>query len=35
MIYDFIYAAFPWIAMGIGVAIVVVYMNRKNDKNGR
>lgn len=35
MIYEFFSSAFPWIVMGIGVAIVVVYMNRKNDKYGK
>lgn len=35
MIYEFFSSAFLWIVMGIGVAIVVVYMNRRNEKNGR
>lgn len=35
MIYDFLLATLPWIAMGLGVAVVVVYITRKDDKNGR
>lgn len=35
MIYDFSLAALPWIVMGLGVAVVVVYFTRKDDENGR
>lgn len=35
MIYDFLLAALPWIVMGLGVAVIVVYMTRKDDKHGR
>lgn len=35
MITDFFMAACPWIAMGLGLAIVIVYLTKRNDKNGR
>ncbi len=34
MIYDFVMAAWSWIAMGVGVAIAMVYITKRNDKNG-
>ena len=35
MIYDFTFAALPWIVMGLAVAIVIAYVSRKDDKHGR
>lgn len=35
MIIDFLSTAFPWITMGVGVAINIVYINSRDGKNGR
>ena len=35
MIIDFLSAAYPWITIGIGVAITIVYINSGDGKNGR
>lgn len=35
MIIDFLSAAFPWIIIGMGVAISMVYINSKDNKDGR
>ena len=29
MIYDFIYAAFPWVVMGLSVAVATAYISEK------
>lgn len=30
---DFVYAAFPWVAFGIGLVVVLTHMNSKKDKS--
>jgi|GEM_PF-4059613 len=30
--YEFISAAFPWVIMGIGVAVITAYWNQKDKK---
>ena len=35
MITDFLGAAFPWIAIGLGVAIVLTYQNKKKDQDAK
>lgn len=35
MIRDFTLAALPWIIMGLALAIIMVYMSRKDGKHGR
>ena len=35
MIADFLTAAFPWIVIGLGVAIAMVYISCKGGKNGK
>ena len=34
MIYDFIYAAFPWVVMGLCVAVATVYISEKYKDRG-
>ena len=34
MIYDFIYAAFPWVIMGLSIAVAAVYISEKNQDRG-
>lgn len=30
---NFVYAAFPWVAFGIGLAVVLTHMNSTKDKS--
>ena len=34
MIYSFIYAAFPWVVMGLSIAVAAVYISEKYQDKG-
>ncbi len=32
---DFVNAAFPWVAMGLAVAVIITYMNSRNQTKNK